>query len=157
MTRKPTKKPAPRVTSSTNPAPNKKAPFSNVLFTDDAIADLHGIKDRTLPVLTEIFRALKRLDEGTLRPTPLKDYGKTGDLSDCGKIVVETDGHPEYRIVVRDLGNTFEISEIVTVEERTQDLAYLLTGVRLGRIADPIRRSDTERKIARIRKLRDKP
>jgi hypothetical protein len=58
---------------------------------------------------------------------------------------------------VRALGNTFEISEVVTVEEPTADLAHLFAGVRLGRIADPIRRSDTERKIARIRKLRDKP
>jgi hypothetical protein len=31
----------------------------------------------------------------------------------------------------------------------------VLTEVRLGRIAEPVRRSDTERKIARIRKLRD--
>lgn len=155
MTGKPPKKPAPATTAPSNAVPNNKPPFSNVLFTDDAIADLHGIKNRALPVLTEIFRALKRLDEGTLRPVPLKDYGKTGDLGDCGKIIVETAGYPEYRIVVRDLGNTFEISEVVTVEERTQDLAYLLTGVRLGRIADPIRRSDIERKIARIRKLRD--
>ena len=148
--------PAPTQSASTNRASGKKAEFTRVQFTDAAIADLHGIKDRALPVLGEVFRALKRLDEGTLRPAPLRDYGKTGDLRDCGKIVVETDGHPEYRIIVRDLGNTFEISEVVTVEERTADLAYLLAGVRLGRIADPIRRSDTERKIARIRKLRDK-
>ncbi len=106
-------------------------------------------------MLTEVFRALKQLDQGTLRPIPLKDYAKTGDLSDCGKIVVETDGHPEHRMVVRTVGSTFEVHEVVTVEERTQDLAYLLTGVRLGRIVDPIRRSDTERKIARIRKLRE--
>jgi len=157
VTGTPAKKPATASAESTDQAPRVRAPFSNVQFTDDALADMRSIKDRALPVLTEIFRALKRLDEGTLRPVPLKHYGKTGDLSDCGKIVVETDGHPEYRIVVRDLGNTFEITEVVTVEERTQDLAYLLTGVRLGRITDPIRRSDTERRIARIRKLRDKP
>jgi hypothetical protein len=66
----------------------------------------------------------------------------------------ETAGHPEYRIVVREVGGTIEIIEVVTVEERADDLANLLAGVRLGRITDPIRRSDTDRKIARIRKLR---
>jgi hypothetical protein len=153
VTRTPKKKSAgtPTTTSSAN-----GAPYFNVRFTDDAIDDLRGIRDRALPVLTEVFRALKRLDEGSLRPVPLNDYGKTGDLSDCGKIVVETDGYPEYRIVVRAIGTTFEISEVVTVEERANDLAYLLTGVRLGRIADPLRRSDTERRIARLRGLRDK-
>jgi hypothetical protein len=129
--------------------------FTSVQLTDDAIADLKGIQYRARPVLTKVFGGLKQLDEGMLRPVPLEDYGKTGDLSDCGKIVVETDGHPEHRIAVRTVGDTFEVHEVVTVEERTQDLAYLLTGVRLGRIADPIRRSDTERKIARIRKLRE--
>lgn len=154
MTGQPTKKSAAKHPAPVKTSAGKKAEFGRVQFMDAAIADLHDIKKRALPVLREVFAALKRLDQGELRPTPLKDFGKTGDLSDCGKIVVETDGHPEYRIVGRDLGSTFEISEVVTVEERAEDLAYLLAGVRLGRITDPIRRSDTERKIARIRKLR---
>ena len=87
-------------------------------------------------------------------PTLLKYYAKTGDLRDCGKVVVETDGHPEYRIVVREVGGSIEIIEIVTLEERADDLAYLLAGVRPGRITDRIRRSETDRKIARIQKLR---
>ena len=128
--------------------------LANSLEVFAAIADLRGIQHRARPVLTEVFRALKQLDEGTLRPVPLKDYAKTGDLSDCGKIVVETEGHPEHRIVVRTVGAACEVHEVVTVEERTQGLAHLLTGVSLGRIADLSRRSDTERKIARIRKLR---
>lgn len=144
-----------------SPVPPPKAvgekEFERVSFTDDAIADLHGISNRSAAVLRQIFTALKRLDAGLLRPVRLQDYGKTGDLTDCGKIVVETDGCPQHRIVVRDLGNGFEISEVVAVEERTEDLAYLLAGVRLGRIAEPIRRSDTQRKIARIRRLRDEP
>lgn len=152
MTGKPAKKPAPAPIVD---ASQRNTGFTNVQLTDDAIADLKGIERRAPEVLTEVFRALKRLNEGKLRPVPLNDYGKTGDLSDCGKVVVETQGHPEYRIVVRAVGDTFEVHEVVTVEERTQDLAYLLTGVRLGRIAKPVRRSDTERKIARIRKLRD--
>jgi hypothetical protein len=88
---------------------------------------------------------VEALDQGTLRPTPLKH----GDLSDCGKVVVETVGHPEYSIVVREVGGTIEIIEVVTVEERADDLAYLLAGVRLGRITDPIRRSDDPTPTAR--------
>jgi hypothetical protein len=132
----------------------ERSPFSRVQFTDAAIDDLHGIKALAAAVLGSVFAALKALDQGTRRPTPLKNYAKTGDLRDYGKIVVETDGHPDYRIVVREVGDAFEIIEVVTVEERANDLAYLLAGVRLGRINDPLRRSDTERKIARIRKLR---
>ena len=92
-----------------SPTPSARAEgkreFDRVTFTDDAIADLHGINNRTAPVLRQIFTALKHLDAGLLHPVPLQDYGKTGDLPDCGKIVVETDGHPDHRIVVRDLGN----------------------------------------------------
>ena len=112
------------------------------------------IRERAAPVLRNVFTALKALDQGTLRPTLLKYYAKTGDLRDCGKVVVETDGHPEYRIVVREVGGSIEIIEIVTLEERADDLAYLLAGVRPGRITDRIRRSETDRKIARIQKLR---
>ena len=152
MTGKPAKKPAPAPIAD---ASQRNRRFTNVLLTDDAMADLKGIERRAPEVLTEVFRALKRLNEGRIRPIALNDYGKTGDLSDCGKVVVESQGHPEYHIVVRTVGDTFEVHEVVTVKERTQDLAYLLTGVRLGRIAEPVHRSDTERKIARIRKLRD--
>lgn len=63
------------------------------------------------------------------------------------------DGEPEYRIVVRSIDETFEVWEVVAVEERSEDLPYLLAGVRLDRIADPIRRSDTQRRISRIRRL----
>lgn len=144
-----------------SPAPPSRAggrrEFDRVTFTDEAISDLDAINSRAVAVLRQVFTALKRLDAGLLRPIPLQDYSKTGDLTDCGKIVVETDGYPEHRIVVRDLGNRFEISEVVSVEERADDLAYLLAGVRLGRIVDPIRRSDIERKIARIRTLRGQP
>lgn len=55
------------------------------------------------------------------------------------------------------LENGVEISEVVAVEERTEDLAYLLAGVSVRRIADPLRRSDTQSTIARIRRLRDQP
>lgn len=139
---------------SDQPAATTSPAFERVQVTPGAIEDLHGIRDRAAPVLRSLFVALKRLDAGTVQPTPLNDFNKTGDLSDCGKVVVETEGHPEYRIVARSVGSTVEIIEIVAVEERARDLAYLLAGVRLGRITDPIRPSDTQRRIARIIRLR---
>jgi hypothetical protein len=36
------------------------------------------------------------------------------------------------------------------------DLPYLLAGLRLGRLDDPVRRSDAQRRVARIRQLRDR-
>ena len=46
----------------------------------------------------------------------------------------------------------YEGSEVITVEARTEDLAYLLAGLRLGRIDDPVRRSDIGRRVDRIQK-----
>jgi hypothetical protein len=90
-----------------------------------------------------------------LEPVPLHDYTKTGDLADCDKIVVALEGAPEHHIVVRDVdGRGFEVSEVVAVDERAGDLPYLLAGLRLGRIDDPVRRSDVQRRMHRIRQLR---
>jgi hypothetical protein len=91
----------------------------------------------------------------TLVPVPLHDDAKTGVLTDGGKIVVAVKGEPEHRIVVRALGTGgFEVSEVIAVEDRTGDLPYLLAGLRLGRLEDPVRRSDAQRRVARIRQLR---
>lgn len=38
--------------------------------------------------------------------------------------------------------STFMVSEVIAVEDRTQDLPYLLAGLRLLRIDDVVRRSD---------------
>jgi hypothetical protein len=131
--------------------------FTRVRFRDDAMADLGRLAERSQPVLVEVFRLLKALDAGTLVPVMLHDHAKTGDLTDCGKIVVAVEGEPEHRIVVRDLGDaTFEVSEVIAVEDRTGDLPYLLAGLRLGRLDDPARRSETQRRVARIRHLRDR-
>lgn len=132
-----------------------RAPFERVTFLDEALEDLKIVAARSRAVLTEVFRLLKRLDAGTLNPTPLRNFGKTGDLTDCGKIVVALPGEPEYRIVVRGQNGSFAVSEIVAVEDRSEDLPYLLAGIRLGRIEDPIRRSDAGRKVYRIRKILD--
>jgi hypothetical protein len=130
--------------------------FTRVSFRDDAMQDLRRLAERSQPVLVEVFRLLEALDAGTLVPVSLHDYTKTGDLTDCGKIVVTVQGEPEHRIVVRDLGDAaFEVSEVIAVEDRTGDLPYLLAGLRLRRLDDPIRRSDAQRRVARIRQLRD--
>jgi hypothetical protein len=131
--------------------------FTRVSFRDDAMQDLRRLAGRSQPVLLEAFRLLKALDAGTLVPASMHDYAKTGDLTDCGKIVVAVEGEPEHRIVVRDLGDGgFEVSEVIAVEDRTGDLPYLLAGLRLGRLDDPVRRSEAQRRVARIRQLRDR-
>ena len=131
------------------------APFERVTFLDAAVDDLKLVAARSQAVLTEVFRLLKRLDAGTVTPQPLQDFAKTGDLSDCGKLVVALPNEPEYRIVVRGQGGTFTVSEVIAVEDRTQDLPYLLAGLRLGRIDDAVRRSDAGRRVYRIRKMLD--
>ena len=131
--------------------------FERVTFLEGAMGDLRSLAERSQVVLVEVFRLLKALDAGDLSPVALQDYGKTGDLTDCGKIVVALDDEPEHRIVVRDLGaGNFEVSEVIAVEDRTDDLPYLLAGLRLGRLEDPVRRSDTQRRVDRIRRLRDR-
>jgi hypothetical protein len=127
-------------------------PYERVRLTSAALADLDAILERSVDALRAVFRALRRLDLGEIEPIPLHDYAKTGDLSDCGKIVVEVDGGPEYRIVVQESNGGYDVIDVVEVEARDDDLAYLLAGLRLGRIGDPIRRSDTQRRVARIRR-----
>ncbi len=130
--------------------------YENVQFLDEAVEDMRRLAARSRPVLLEVFRRLKRLDAGDESPEALHDYAKTGDLRDCGKIVIAVEDEPEYRIVVRDLGGHFQVCEVVAVEDREEDLPYLLAALRLGRINDPIRRSDIQRRIRRIRNLRDR-
>lgn len=129
--------------------------YERVQVLDEAVADLRTIGSRSPAVLREVLRRLKRLDAGVERPQPLNDFSKTGDLRDCGKLVVALPGEPEYRIVVRSVDGFFHVSEVVAVEDRTKDLPYLLAGLRLGRLEDPIRRSDAQRRVWRIRKLLD--
>jgi len=129
----------------------KSRAYANVTFLDEAVEDLRRIAKRSPEVVKEVLRLLKRLDAGDLVPRRLNDYAKTGDLADCGKIVVIVEGRAEHRIVVRDVGRgNFEVCEVITVEQRTEDLAYLLAGLRLGRLNDPVRRSEIGRRVDRI-------
>lgn len=126
-----------------------------VTFLDDAVDDLRDIALHSQAIAIEAIRRVRQLERGQIDPTPLRDFAKTGDLRDCGKVTVLVDGEPEFRIVVRDVGGgRFEVVNVVAVEARADDLAYLLAGLRLERIEDPIRRSDALRRVDRIRRLR---
>jgi len=127
-----------------------------VRFLAAAADDVRAIAQRSRPVLVEVFRLLVVLDRGSISATPLQDLAKTGDLRDCGKLVVAVAGEPEHRIVVREVEGRAEVVEVVAVEDRTGDLPYLLAGLRLGRLDDPVRRSEEQRRVARIRRLVDR-
>jgi len=47
------------------------------------------------------------------------------------------------------------VSEVIAVEDRTNDMPYLLAGPRLGRIENDVRRSDVGRRVHRIRQILD--
>jgi len=130
--------------------------FQRVTFRDEALEDLRGLAVRSRVLVLEVFRQLKALDAGELQPTPLRSFAKSGDLRDCGKLVVAVAGEGELRIVVRDVaGGGFVVSEVIVIEDRADDLPYLLAGLRLGRLHDPVRRSEAQRRIDRIRRLRE--
>ncbi len=137
-------------------SPEQLPAYNNVQFLDAAVEDIRALARRSRPVLLEVLRRLKFLNQGQLTPDPLHDFAKTGDLTDCGKIVIAIEGEPEYRVVVRDVSGTYEVSEVVAVEDRSGDLPYLLAGIRLGRLNDPVRRSDAMRRIHRIRQQLDR-
>jgi hypothetical protein len=124
-----------------------------VRFLAVAADDVRTLAERSRPVLEEVFRLLVLLDRGSISATPLQDFAKTGDLRDCGKLVVAVEGEPEHRIVVREVGGRYEVVEVVAVEDRTGDLPHLLAGLRLWRLDDPVRRSEAQRRVARIRRL----
>ena len=132
------------------------APLSQVRFLAAAADDVRTLAERSRPVLEEVFRLLVLLDRGSISATPLQDFARTGDLRDCGKLVVAVEGEPEHRIVVREVGGRYEVVAVVAVEDRTGDLPYLLAGLRLGRLDDPVRRSEAQRRVARIRRLLDR-
>jgi len=123
----------------------------HVTFLTEAVNDLMLLNTARPAVARAVVSVLVRLERGVITPTRLRSFTKTGDLSDCGKLTVLVEDHPEHRIVVRDVGNGhFEVIEVVAIAERTDDVAYLISGLRLGRITDRIRKSDTEQRLARI-------
>ena len=67
--------------------------------------------------------------------------------------MIALEDEPEYRVVVRNVEGDFHVSEVIAVEDRTGDLPYLLAGLRLGRIQSPVHKSDTLRRVFRLRKM----
>lgn len=132
-------------------SPGQSPRYDKVQCLDEAVADIRALAQRSRPVLLEVLRLLELLDRGELQPESLHDFAETGDLSRWGRIVVAVDGEPAYRIAVRNLSGTYEVTEVVAVEDRSGDLPYLLGGIRLGRLNDPVRRSHAMRRIHRIR------
>lgn len=130
----------------------RRRPFERVVFIDAAIDDLRPIAARSPAVVQAIFRILIELDAGRVEPRPLSNRAKTGDLSDCGKIVVAVEGEPEYRIVTRHTERGMEVVEVIAVDARVDDAAYLLAGARLGRLIDPFRLADAQRIVALVRR-----
>jgi hypothetical protein len=135
------------------------ASLRRVRFLTAAADDMRALARRSRPVLIEVFGLLVLLDWGSISATPLQDFAKTGDVRDCGKLIVAVEGEPEHRIVVREVGGRFEVVAVVAVvavEDRTDDLPYFLSGLRLGRLDDPVRRSEAQRRVVRIRRLLDR-
>jgi addiction module RelE/StbE family toxin len=77
----------------------KSRAYANVTFLDEAVEDLRRIAKRSPEVVKEVLRLLKQLDAGELLPRRLQDYAKTGDLTDCGKIVVEVEANPNTELL----------------------------------------------------------
>lgn len=129
---------------------------ARVVCREEAVADLRGLAQRAPATLIEVFRLLRSLHAGGVSSVPLHDYAQTGDLADYAKIVVAVEGEPAHRIVVRDRGGgAFEVIELSAVEDRIGDLPHLLAGLRMARLEEPDRRSDAQRRVERIRRLRN--
>lgn len=129
---------------------------NRVQLTADALDDLLDLKERSPEFVKEAFRVLAAVDRGDFIPKRLRHFGKSGDLSDCSRVYFGIGGSRDtHRIVFRHTGDHVEILEVVAVAERTGDAPYLLAGLRLDRIEDPVRRSDAERAVWRARNPRE--
>lgn len=126
--------------------------FTRVRLLDAAKEDMRALAGKSERLFIEVMRLLKKLDQGSLSPRPLDDFANSGDLTDCGKIVVDVEGEAEYRIVVREVGGDIDVVDVIAVENRLGGLPYLLAGLRMDRIEDPVRRSDAQRRVAQIRR-----
>lgn len=125
-------------------------------LTAAARQDLHDLKQHDIGLVRAALRLAKRIERAEIDGVPLRDFGKTGDLGDCRKAYFGADaGADTHRMVFRLLrGDAIEIVEIVSVGEREGDVAYLQAALRLGRIDDPVRRSDAQRRVSRARQRR---
>ncbi|MGI9015987.1 MAG: hypothetical protein ACR2HR_02595 [Euzebya sp.] len=119
-------------------------------FTTQAAADVHAIAQVDRDLANMALHLAIDLHEGRRDHTPLNDRVKTGDLSDCYKATFGHDTRrPSHRLVYRLVDGDMEVVEVVAAGPREDDVAYLMAGLRLGRINDPYRRSLAQRIIHR--------
>ncbi len=57
---------------------------------------------------------------------------------------------PTHRLVHRLVEGEMQVVEVLAVGPREQDVAYLMAGLRLGRITDPYRKLVAERIVHRV-------
>lgn len=120
--------------------------------TRAARTDLRLLHERDPAMAAAALAVLVALEQGRVTPESLRSFVKTGDLTDCGKVRFGTVQRPgSHRMVLRGRDSGWEVLEVVVVEERTDDLPYLLAGLRLARLDDdPVRRSDAQRRVQRL-------
>jgi hypothetical protein len=132
---------------------------SRIRLTEAARSDLRDLEQQDPRLLVEALRVIQRVGRGDVEPKPLRPFGKTGDLSDCSRVYFGAPPDEDtHRVIFRTVADQVEILEVVVVEERRGDLAYLLAALRLERLHDPVRRSDAQRAVFRLRAQRpDRP
>lgn len=123
-----------------------------VRLFDAAKEHVRALADASPPLFIEVMRLLKEWDQGRLNPRLLDDVVKSSRLTDCGTIVVDVEGDAEHRIVVREVGGDLDVVDVIADEHRLDDLPSLLAGLGRERAEDPVRRSDAQRRVARIRR-----
>jgi hypothetical protein len=108
-----------------------------VTFLVAARDDLARIAEDDPSLARHVISKIRDLEAGRVDGVPLKSMAKTGDLGDCRKLYVGTTQPASHRVVYRaidDAGIKIEIVEIVAIEARADQYAYLLAAVRLGRL-----------------------
>lgn len=122
--------------------------FARVRFTAAALDDLRRIAERDRALVVAALKLAARVDRGETQPTPLRQFSKTGNLSDCAKAVFGLPGSEDsHRMVFQHDGRDWRVLAVIVVEERTDDIPYLLAGLRLGRITDPVARGKVQRRL----------
>jgi len=108
-----------------------------------AEADVGRIDAEDPAVAKLALRLAKKLEAGTISGVRLEDMSRTGDLSDCFKVLFGVGNPPSHRLTYRQIepaeptvqvGPVVEVVEVVAVEQRDQGYVYLLTASRLGRL-----------------------
>jgi hypothetical protein len=125
--------------------------FDRLRFTTAALADLQRLNDDEDPQLVAAaLKVLAAVDRGDIQPKPLTFMAKTGDLTDCSRVYFGLSaGDDTHRVVLHHEPDGLTI-EAIAADTRSDDIPYLLAGLRLGRL-EGLRRVDALRMLARMR------